>query len=119
MEQNKDQNVTAETVDDGFDAWWQRKLDRMREMQVRGEIAERRARERRWTAPGKSTVKHPKYGSVVVPHDNSLAAIYNAMEYWKVPEEEHKAFIENVEVWEYKPGDGPLRRPREFCKGNG
>lgn len=42
----------------------------------------RRARERRWTYPGKSRVEHPKYGSVIVPHGSNLSAIENAAEYW-------------------------------------
>ena len=73
----------------------------------------KRARERRWSAPWKSTVTHPKYGKVVVPHISPLGACDNAAEYWGVSVWE---ITDEAEVMAYKRGDGPLVRPKEFCR---
>ena len=67
-------------------------------------------RVRRWMAPGKAKVVHPKYGSVVVPCCSKLGAIENAAEYWRVSWQD----LSGAEVWAAKPSDGPLRLPREF-----
>ena len=75
-------------------------------------MALKRARERRWTAPGKSTVRHPKYGKVVVPHLSNLAALDNAAEYWGCDVSE---ITRDATVMRYERGDGPLVRPKEFC----
>lgn len=77
------------------------------------EQAKALARERRWTATGKSRVEHPKYGSVVVPHSSNLAAIENAAEYWRCDLME---IISTAKVWAC---DQYLQvvRPKEFCKG--
>lgn len=75
-------------------------------------LALKRARERRWTAPGKSTVSHPKYGKVVVSHASKLAALENAAEYWGCDLSEIKR---KATVMQYQRGDGPLVRPKEFC----
>ena len=55
-----------------------------------------RARERRWSYPGKSCVEHPKYGCVIVPHGSNASAIECAAEYWGAD------FLEiagNARVW--------------------
>ncbi len=78
---------------------------------VRARMAER-ARELRWTAAGRARVVHPKHGSVVVPHQSNFAAMMNAAEYWGCDWTE----ITGAEVWAAKPGDGPVVKPREFCK---
>jgi len=78
------------------------------------EEARRQARERRWTYPGKATVKHPEYGQVVVPCSSNLAALENAAEYWKADLLE---ILHTARVWQFQPGDGPLMRPKEFCRG--
>lgn len=75
-------------------------------------LALKRARERRWTASGKSTVRHPKYGKVVVPHSSNLAALDNAAEYWGCDASE---ITRDATVVRYERGDGPLVRPKEFC----
>lgn len=72
----------------------------------------KRARETRWNAPGRSKVTHPQYGSVVVPHSSNLCALMNAAEYWGCGWMD----IRDAEVWAAGPGDGPLVKPREFCK---
>lgn len=77
------------------------------------ERAKEMARERRWTAPGKSRVEHPKYGSVIVPHCSNLAAIENAAEFWGCDLME---IISTARVWAVEPDEGPVRRPKEFCK---
>lgn len=87
---------------------------RQAEDDARYQAALRMARERRWSAEWKSTVTHPKYGKVVVPHISNLAACENAAEYWGVPVLE---ITKDAEVMAYKRGDGPLVRPKEFCKG--
>lgn len=71
------------------------------------------ARERRWTAPGKSRVEHPKYGSVIVPHNSNLGALENAAEYWKC---ELSEIINTAHVWACDQSL-PVVRPKEFCKG--
>ena len=71
------------------------------------------ARARRWTAPGKARVEHPKYGSVIVPHYSNLAAIENAAEFWGCDLME---IISTARVWAVEPDEGPVRRPKEFCK---
>jgi hypothetical protein len=85
--------------------------------EARERIARIRARQRRWMAPGKSTVIHPRYGKVVVPHSSNLAAFDNAAEFWHVPREERMAFLHEARCVEWRPGDGPVRRPKEFCGG--
>lgn len=77
------------------------------------ERAKAMARERRWTAQGKSRVEHPKYGSVVVPHTSNLAAIENAAEYWGCDLME---IISTAECWACDQSL-PVVRPKEFCKG--
>jgi len=77
------------------------------------ERAKEMARERRWTAPGKSRVEHPKYGSVIVPHCSNLAAIENAAEYWGCDLME---IISTAECWACDQSL-PVVRPKEFCKG--
>lgn len=71
------------------------------------------ARARRWTAPGKARVDHPKYGSVIVPCCSKLGAIENAAEFWHVD----WLAIHDAEVMFVEPDAGPVRRPREFYKG--
>ena len=73
-------------------------------------------RARRWLAPHRSMVSHPKYGSVIVPHLSKISAIENAAEFWKcsIMDIIHDAKVEWVE-----PDAGPLRRPKEFCKPKG
>lgn len=71
----------------------------------------RRARERRWTYPGKSRVEHPKYGSVIVPHGSSFAAMLNAAEYWGADVRE---ILGAARVWECDQSL-PVVRPKEFC----
>lgn len=70
------------------------------------------ARERRWTAPGKSRVEHPKYGSVVVPHSSNLGALENAAEFWGCD------LMEIISTAQVLACDQSLRvvRPKEFCK---
>lgn len=75
-------------------------------------LSARRGREARWNAPGRSKVTHPKYGSVVVPHSSNLCALMNAAEYWRCNWTE----IRDAEVWAAGPDDGPLVKPKEFCK---
>ena len=70
------------------------------------------ARERRWMAPGKSRVEHPKYGSVVVPHSSNLSAIENAAEYWGCDVME---IISTAECWACDQSVSVVR-PKEFCK---
>ena len=71
------------------------------------------ARARRWTAPGKARVDHPKYGSVIVPCCSKLGAIENAAEFWRCdPMEISRA----AEVWAVEPDAGPVRRPKEFYR---
>ena len=77
------------------------------------ERAKELARERRWTAPGKSRVEHPEYGSVIVPHCSNLAAIENAAEFWGCDLME---IISTARVWAVEPDEGPVRRPKEFCR---
>lgn len=77
------------------------------------ERAKEMARERRWTAPGKSRVEHPKYGSVIVPHCSNLAAIENAAEFWGCDLME---IISTAECWACDQSL-PVVRPKEFCKG--
>lgn len=72
----------------------------------------KRARETRWNAPGRSKVTHPQYGSVVVPHSSNLCALMNAAEYWGCDWMD----IRDAEVWAAGTGDGPLVKPKEFCK---
>ena len=74
-------------------------------------LPEKQARIRRWTAPGRSRVVHPKHGSVIVPHSSNLAAIENAAEYWKVD----IMTIMDAKVWAVEPGEGPVVVPKEFC----
>lgn len=76
------------------------------------ERAKEMARERRWTAPGKSRVEHPKYGSVIVPHCSNLAAIENAAEYWGCDLME---IISTARCWACDQSL-PVVKPREFCK---
>ena len=71
-----------------------------------------RSRESRWNAPGRARVVHPKYGAVVVPHQSNLSAMLNAAEYWRCDWLE----IRGAEVWAANPEDGPVVRPREFCR---
>lgn len=73
---------------------------------------EKMARERRWTAPGRAKVVHPKHGSVIVPHCSNLAAIENAAEYWRV----EVLTIMDAQVWAAAPGEGPVAIPKEFCR---
>lgn len=73
------------------------------------------ARARRWTAPGKARVDHPKYGSVIVPCCSKLGAIENAAEFWGCDLME---IISTARVWAVEPDEGPVRRPKEFYKGN-
>lgn len=87
-----------------------------RREEARYQEAVRAARVRRWTEKGKSTVEHPKYGKVVVPHSSSLSAFDNAMEFWKVPESEKMDFIRTARCRVWEPEDGPVRRPREFYR---
>lgn len=71
-----------------------------------------RVREERWNAPGRARVEHPKRGTVVVPHSSNLAALMNAAEYWGCDWTE----IRDAKVWKAEPEDGPVVKPREFCK---
>lgn len=75
-------------------------------------LSARRGREARWSAPGRSKATHPKYGSVVVPHSSNLCALMNAAEYWRC----NWTDIRDAEVWAAGPDDGPLVKPKEFCK---
>lgn len=68
------------------------------------------ARARRWMAPGRAKVVHPKHGSVIVPCTSKLTAIENAAEYWRTSWPE----IHDAGVWAVEPDEGPLRLPREF-----
>lgn len=72
--------------------------------------AQKLERIRRWMAPGKCTVTHPKYGKVVVPHASNFAAIENAAEFWRTTPLE----IIDASVMAYQDGDGPVRKPKEF-----
>lgn len=72
--------------------------------------AQKLERIRRWTAPGKSTVTHPKYGTVVVPHISKFSAIENAAEFWRTSPWD----IIDASVMAYQDGDGPVRKPKEF-----
>lgn len=88
--------------------------NRMRDERERTENyrrAKERSREDRWNAPGRARVVHPKYGTVVVPHQSNLTAILNAAEYWRCDWLE----IRDAEVWAATPEDGPVVKPREFC----
>lgn len=72
-----------------------------------------RERVERWTAPHKSMVKHPRYGSVIVPHASKLAAIVNAAEFWRCDPGE---LTRDAEVLWVPQDAGPVARPREFCR---
>lgn len=74
--------------------------------------AKEREREQRWNAKGRARVVHPKYGKVIVPHHSNFAAILNAAEYWGCDWLE----VLGAEVWLALPGDGPLVKPKEFCR---
>lgn len=76
--------------------------------------AQKRERVRRWTAPGKCTVTHPKYGTVCVPHASNFAAIENAAEFWHTT----PLNIIDASVMAYQDGDGPVRIPSEFSNKN-
>ena len=76
------------------------------------EQATARERENRWCAKGRAKVVHPKYGQVIVPNGSNYAAILNAAEYWGCDWPE----VLDAEVWLALPGDGPLVKPKEFCK---
>ena len=69
--------------------------------------ARRRAREYRWSAPGRARVIHPAHGTVVVPHSSNLAAIMNAAEVWRCDWAE----ITDAQVWAAEPGDVPVKIP--------
>ena len=69
--------------------------------------AEMRARESRWSAPGRARVVHPVHGTVVVPHSSNLAAIMNAAEVWRCDWAE----ITDAQVWAAEPGDVPVKIP--------
>lgn len=77
------------------------------------ERAKEAAREQRWRAPARSWVSHPKFGSVIVPHASNLAATMNAAEFWNCDLME---IISEAKVDWIPQNQGPLRRPREFCK---
>ena len=70
--------------------------------------AEERARERRWSYPGKSCVEHPKYGSIIVPHGSNLSAIENAAEYWGC---ELSEIISTARVWACDQSLPAVKRP--------
>lgn len=69
--------------------------------------AEKRARESRWSAPGRARVVHPVHGTVVVPHSSNLTAIQNAAEVWRCDWTE----ITDAQVWVAEPGDVPAKMP--------
>ena len=69
--------------------------------------AEERQRESRWSAPERSRVVHPKYGTVVVPHASNLAAVMCAAEVWRCD----WAKITNAKVMVAEPGDVPVKMP--------
>ena len=69
--------------------------------------AEKRARESRWSAPGRARVVHPVHGTVVVPHSSNLTAIQNAAEVWRCDWAE----ITDAQVWAAEPGDVPVKMP--------
>ena len=77
------------------------------------EAAERRARELRWMAPGRSRVTHPELGSVIVPHCSNVAAVENAAEFWGVNWLEITA---QTKVELCRQDEGPLIVPREFVQ---
>ena len=87
--------------------------EKMMQMEARVAVARKLARELRWLAPGKSTVTHPDYGKVVVPHYSNLAAFDNAAEYWGVKADSD--FFAKARCMAWEPGDGRVVRPREFC----
>lgn len=82
-------------------------------MEFSVERAKAAAREQRWRAPARSRVSHPKYGSVIVPHASNLAATMNAAEFWHCDLME---IISEAKVDWIPQNQGPLRKPREFCK---
>ena len=67
----------------------------------------KRAREHRWSAPGRARVVHPTHGTVVVPHSSNLAAIMNAAEVWRCDWAE----ITDAQVRAAEPGDMPVKMP--------
>ena len=77
-------------------------------------IAERRARELRWRAPNVATVRHPRFGKVVVPCGSPTAAVRCAAEYWGCAATE----IYDATVFAWEPGDGPAELPAEFAGKN-
>lgn len=83
----------------------------MDELKARHALGYKRARERRWTAKGKSRVEHPVYGSVIVPHTSNLGAMENAAEYWGADLDE---VVHSARVWECDQ-TLPVVRPKEFC----
>lgn len=83
-----------------------RRIDRAERSRILT-AAKERQRENRWSAPGRSRVVHPKYGTVVVPHDSNLAAMMNAAEVWRCNWTE----ITDAKVWAAEPGDVAVKMP--------
>ena len=54
------------------------------EVHARIQIARRRCREFRWSAPGKAVVRHPEHGEIKVPCRSKTCAILCAAEKWGV-----------------------------------
>lgn len=75
-------------------------------------ISSLRARELRWSAKNVATVKHPRFGKVVVPCGSPASAIACAAEYWGCDVSE----LYDAGVWAWEPGDGPAEIPAEFAK---
>ena len=69
--------------------------------------AAQRARESRWSAPGRARVVHLVHGTVVVPNSSNLTAIQNAAEVWRCDWAE----ITDAQVWAAEPGDVPVKVP--------
>lgn len=69
--------------------------------------AEKRQRKIRWSAPGRSRVVHPVYGTVVVPHASNLAAVMCAAEVWRCDWAE----LSDAKVWRAEPGDVAVKMP--------
>lgn len=69
--------------------------------------AAERSRRQRWSAGGVARVRHPKYGTVVVPHHSNLAAVMNAAEVWGCQWSD----ILDAEVWLAAPDEKPVQMP--------
>lgn len=54
------------------------------EAHARIQDARRRAREHRWSAPGRAIVRHPAHGKIIVPCRSKTSAILCAAEKWGV-----------------------------------